>query len=133
MTILFTLIISHNERQLQMILPYVVGEICLRFLRNSQETKIIWRKPGYVWRWNAITEEFEQLEALKWNDTAFCSVDAINDMRGRTLVVATDFVSIRTFDQNLRFICRFSIRSVRDYQVRNCSNNNISRKKYHFR
>ncbi|GAB1862256.1 hypothetical protein CAJAP_03335 [Camponotus japonicus] len=76
-----------------MILPYVVGEICLRFLRNSQETKIIWRKPGYVWRWNAITEEFEQLEALKWNDTAFCSVDTINDMRGRTLVVATDFMN----------------------------------------
>lgn len=127
MTILFILIVSCNERQLQVILPHVVGEICLRLLQNSQETKIIWKKPGYVWRWNAIREEFEQLEALKWNDTAFCSVDEINDMRGRTLVVATDFVSTRIFDQNLRFICRFSIKSIHDYRVRNCSNN-ISRK-----
>ncbi|KAL6422562.1 hypothetical protein ACFW04_010660 [Cataglyphis niger] len=78
---------------LSAILPCVLGEICLRFFRNNQETEIIWNKAGYVWLWNAMTEKFEQLEALKWNNTAFCSVNAINDVRGKTLVVAMNFIS----------------------------------------
>ncbi|KMQ90754.1 hypothetical protein RF55_9456 [Lasius niger] len=78
--------------------------MCLRLLQNIQETKIIRSKPGHVWRWNAITEEFEQLEVLKWNNTAFCSVNAINDMRGKTLVVAMDFVSIRISDDPLLLV-----------------------------
>ncbi|KAM0734686.1 Glutamate receptor ionotropic, kainate glr-3 [Formica fusca] len=76
---------------LSVILPCVLGEICLRFLRDNQESKIISSKPGHVWLWNAMTEKFEQLEALKWNNTAFCSVNAINDIRGKTLFVATEF------------------------------------------
>lgn len=87
-----------------MILPCVLGEICLRFLRDNQESKIISSKPGHVWLWNAMTEKFEQLEALKWNNTAFCSVNAINDIRGKTLFVATDFVSIRISDDLLLVI-----------------------------
>lgn len=31
--------------------------------------------------------EFEKLEALTMNSTAFCSVNAVNDLRGKTLVV----------------------------------------------
>ncbi|XP_072748556.1 uncharacterized protein [Anoplolepis gracilipes] len=90
MAILFAFIILCNKLRLQVIFPCVMGEICLRLLQNSQETEHIWRKPGHIWLWNGITEEFEQLEALKWNNTAFCSVNAINDMRGKTVIVTAD-------------------------------------------
>ncbi|XP_028049514.1 uncharacterized protein LOC105835450 [Monomorium pharaonis] len=75
---------------LSMILPYVAAEMCIGLLRNRAETRKIRRRPGHISLWNAITGEFEQLEALKSNNTAFCSVNAVNDLRGKTLVVATD-------------------------------------------
>lgn len=65
----------------------------MKLLPNKREIIMLQRRPGHVSLWNAITEEFEQLEALKSNNTVFCSVNAINDLRGKTLVVATDFVS----------------------------------------
>ncbi|XP_077272984.1 uncharacterized protein LOC143903334 isoform X2 [Temnothorax americanus] len=75
-----------------MILPCVAAEMCIRLLRNKAEYRILQKRPGHVSLWNAITGEFEQLEALKSNNTAFCSVNAINDLRGKTLVVATDLI-----------------------------------------
>nr|XP_012230506.1 PREDICTED: uncharacterized protein LOC105676878 [Linepithema humile] len=72
---------------LSMIFPSVASEICLRLLGNERETRIIERKPGQVWHWNAIMEKFEHLEALTLNDTALCSVNTVNDLRGKTLVV----------------------------------------------
>ncbi|XP_077272987.1 uncharacterized protein LOC143903334 isoform X3 [Temnothorax americanus] len=76
----------------KMILPCVAAEMCIRLLRNKAEYRILQKRPGHVSLWNAITGEFEQLEALKSNNTAFCSVNAINDLRGKTLVVATDLI-----------------------------------------
>ncbi|XP_070529585.1 uncharacterized protein [Cardiocondyla obscurior] len=73
-----------------MVLPCVVAETCIKLLQNKEEIRILRRRPGHVLLWNAITGEFEQLEALKSNNSAFCSVDTIYDLRGRTLVVATD-------------------------------------------
>jgi len=80
-----------------MMIPYIAAEMCVRFLQNEAETRIIWRRPGQVSLWNMITGEFEQLEALKSNNTAFCSINAMNDLRGKTLVVATNFVSTGFF------------------------------------
>ncbi|KAL6262431.1 hypothetical protein P5V15_007516 [Pogonomyrmex californicus] len=77
---------------LLVILPHVATEMCLRLLRNRAESTI-GRRPGYVSLWNPITGEFEQLEALKSNKTAFCSVKAENNLRGKTLIVATDFMN----------------------------------------
>lgn len=65
----------------------------MKLLPNKREIIKLETRPGHVSLWNAITGEFEQLEALKSNNTAFCSVNAISDLRGKTLVVATDFVS----------------------------------------
>lgn len=70
-----------------LLLPCVAASTCLRLLRNDRETRILRRKPDYVRRWNAITAEFENLEALTLNNSAFCSVDTVNDLRGKTLVV----------------------------------------------
>ncbi|XP_025986520.1 uncharacterized protein LOC105205239 isoform X2 [Solenopsis invicta] len=74
------------------ILPYVAAEMCVRLLQNRAETRIMRRRPGHISLWNAITGEFEQLEALRSNNTAFCSVNVVNDLRGKTLVVATDLM-----------------------------------------
>jgi hypothetical protein len=63
------------------------------FLKNKRETRIIQRKPGRIWHWNAIMEKFEHLEALTLNNTALCSANVVSDLRGKTLVVATDVVS----------------------------------------
>ncbi|RLU26256.1 hypothetical protein DMN91_000049, partial [Ooceraea biroi] len=75
----------------QAVLPYVAASICLRFLKNEWETEILLQKPGYIRRWNAITAEFESLEALTLDNSAFCSVDLVNDLRGKTLIVGTDY------------------------------------------
>lgn len=82
---------------LQIILSCVTAEMCIKLLRNKAETRI---RPGHVSLWNAITEEFEQLEALRSNKTAFCSVNAINDLRGKTLFVATNVVSTDFFKRD---------------------------------
>jgi len=76
-----------------MILSCVTAEMCIKLLRNKAEIRILETRPGHVSLWNAITGEFEQLEALRSNKTAFCSVNAINDLRGKTLFVATNVVS----------------------------------------
>jgi len=41
--------------------------------------------------------KFEQLEALKSNNIAFYSVNAVNELRRKHLIIATDFVMV-SFD-----------------------------------
>lgn len=80
----------------------------MRFLKNEKEKDILEKKSGYVWRWNAITGEFENLEALTLNNSAFCSIDMVNDLRGKSVVAVIDTsVSMWTFGQ----VSCFDIRS----------------------
>ncbi|XP_054008871.1 uncharacterized protein LOC128892454 [Hylaeus anthracinus] len=66
------------------------AETCIRLLRHSGEKKIFHTIPGHIWRWNPLTQEFEEIQAVKLNGTAICSVKMANDLRGRTIVVAAD-------------------------------------------
>ncbi|KAG7209983.1 hypothetical protein KM043_011569 [Ampulex compressa] len=66
------------------------AELCIRLLKNYEETRIARKIPGRLWRWNEITQNFEELEALKLNDSAICSVNIADNLRGKTIVVAAD-------------------------------------------
>ncbi|XP_025152593.1 uncharacterized protein LOC109503796 [Harpegnathos saltator] len=71
---------------LQLVLPCFATAICFRFLTSREARTVVFR-PGIVWYWNANTNDFEKLEVLTLGNTAFCSVDAVNDLRGKTLRV----------------------------------------------
>ncbi|XP_032662786.1 uncharacterized protein LOC116840316 isoform X2 [Odontomachus brunneus] len=60
-----------------LVLPCFATAICLRFL-SKKDTEIIINKPGHIWFWNANMNEFDKLETLTMNDTAFCSINTIN-------------------------------------------------------
>ncbi|KYN10106.1 hypothetical protein ALC57_17796 [Trachymyrmex cornetzi] len=65
--------------------------MCIRLLRSRTEIRIIRERPRHISLWNAITGKFEQLEALKSNNTTFYSVNAVNELRGKRLIVANGF------------------------------------------
>ncbi|XP_076381342.1 putative glutamate receptor isoform X2 [Megalopta genalis] len=66
------------------------AETCIRFLQNSEEKTIFRTIPGQVCRWNRFAQQFEEIEAVRLNGTAVCSVGMSDDLRGKTIVVATD-------------------------------------------
>ncbi|XP_023289183.1 uncharacterized protein LOC105696466 [Orussus abietinus] len=68
------------------------AEMCLRILKNKSDYPAILRIPGRIRKWNSTTKQFELLEALALNRSAICSVQYTNDMRGKTITVATDMM-----------------------------------------
>ncbi|XP_076679851.1 uncharacterized protein LOC143375031 [Andrena cerasifolii] len=72
------------------LLAFTAAETCIRFLKNGEERGILRTIPGHVWRWSRRTHEFEEIQAVKLNGTAVCSVKMANDLRGRTIIVAAD-------------------------------------------
>lgn len=71
----------------------VQAEICLRLLKNKEESRILQKSPGRIWRWDPIAENFVPLEALKSNNRLVCSVDFVNDLAMKSITVVADNVS----------------------------------------
>ncbi|XP_076627733.1 glutamate receptor ionotropic, kainate 5-like [Colletes latitarsis] len=82
-----------NVLYLLMLFALTAAETCIRFLKNHEEKKIFHTIPGRVWRWNTFTQDFEEIQAVKLNNTAVCSVKMANNLRGKTIVVATDIMN----------------------------------------
>ncbi|KAL2713566.1 glutamate receptor U1-like, partial [Vespula squamosa] len=68
----------------------IQAEICLRLLKNREESKILQKSPGRIWRWDPIAENFVPLEALKSNNGLVCSVDFLKDLAVKSIEVVAD-------------------------------------------
>ncbi|XP_020280451.1 uncharacterized protein LOC109853104 [Pseudomyrmex gracilis] len=66
---------------------WVASELCIRFLEVNTNLLNNSRRFNL---WNAATQEFDKLEALTENGTAFCSIDQVSDARGETLAVSVE-------------------------------------------
>lgn len=89
----YQLEVSFNVASIfQTLVALTSAETCIRFLKNHEEDRIFRTIPGHVWRWNTFTQEFEEIQAVKMNGTAVCSVKMANNLRGKTIVVAADTV-----------------------------------------
>lgn len=71
----------------------IQAEICLRLLKNKEESKILQKTPGRIWRWDPIAENFVPLETLKSNNGLVCSVDFVKDLAVKSITVVADNVS----------------------------------------
>ncbi|XP_035742264.1 uncharacterized protein LOC118450555 isoform X2 [Vespa mandarinia] len=68
----------------------IQAEICLRLLKNKEESRILQKSPGRIWRWDSIAENFVPLEALKSNNGLVCSVDFVKDLAMKSITVVAD-------------------------------------------
>ncbi|KZC11844.1 hypothetical protein WN55_03683 [Dufourea novaeangliae] len=81
-----------NIIYLTILFALTAAETCVRFLKNADEKRIFHTVPGQIWRWNSVAQEFEEIQAVKLNGTAVCSVKMANNLRGKTIVVAADIM-----------------------------------------
>ena len=70
--------------------PACTAAICITVL-TELEALMARQYPARIWRWNREANHFDMLEAL--NQSAVCSVDYIDDLTGKTIVISGETVS----------------------------------------
>ncbi|XP_015172141.1 PREDICTED: glutamate receptor U1-like [Polistes dominula] len=71
----------------------IQAETCLRLLNNQEESRILKKSPGRIWRWDRIANNFVPLETLKSNNGLLCSVDFVKDLTMKSITVVSDYMN----------------------------------------